>query len=337
MTKTFFCKLLNNPFSDPVMILEFTRSQRFFLFDIGDLSSLPVRHLQKISHVFVSHMHIDHFIGFDTLLRSLLGRDTPLYVYGPAGIINAVSGKLAGFTWNLIKEYPLKIEVLEITETGGEWAGFYAQDGFSKNNKGVLKLEHAPIDKAAEVCPNIIYKEPAFSIHTAIFDHQIPVLGYTIIEDTAININKAALLEHGLKPGPWLTELKDKIRINDYHHKLDVYGTQLSVSDLSDIIIVTKGQKIAYITDISNTKENIEKAVSLAKNADILFIEAYFLDRDYNNAKKIGHLTAKTTGYIANMANVKKIELIHISKKYLTMKDIIKDEVYKEFCKKIDI
>jgi ribonuclease Z len=42
----------------------------------------------KISHLFISHLHGDHYLGLMGLLStmSLQGRKTPLYLYGPPGL-----------------------------------------------------------------------------------------------------------------------------------------------------------------------------------------------------------------------------------------------------------
>jgi ribonuclease Z len=48
--------------------------------------------------VFVSHAHMDHFAGFDRLLRVTLGRDKSIALFGPAGFIDRVEHKLAGYT-----------------------------------------------------------------------------------------------------------------------------------------------------------------------------------------------------------------------------------------------
>ena len=42
----------------------------------------------KINHIFISHLHGDHVFGLPGLISSfrLLGRETPLHVYGPKGI-----------------------------------------------------------------------------------------------------------------------------------------------------------------------------------------------------------------------------------------------------------
>jgi ribonuclease Z len=61
--------LINDPFGDPGVYVECKYRREAVLFDLGDLHLLPPRKLLKIDYIFVSHTHMDHFIGFDHLLR----------------------------------------------------------------------------------------------------------------------------------------------------------------------------------------------------------------------------------------------------------------------------
>jgi ribonuclease Z len=112
MKPAFIHRLVNGPFEDPSLFVGIPWERRALLFDIGDISKLGPGNLQKITDVFVTHTHIDHFIGFDILLRAVLRREVPLRIYGPANITECIEGKLKGYTWNLIKDYPLKLEVI---------------------------------------------------------------------------------------------------------------------------------------------------------------------------------------------------------------------------------
>jgi ribonuclease Z len=94
MPALFQPRLVNGPFEDPGLFIPLQFERRAILFDLGDLSRLPPRDLLKISHVFVTHTHMDHFIGFDQLLRCILGREKDLFLYGPIGFIGNVEGTL---------------------------------------------------------------------------------------------------------------------------------------------------------------------------------------------------------------------------------------------------
>ena len=118
MKSTLNASLINDPFGDPGLIVDFLFQKRALLFDLGDISALSNAELLKVSHVFVSHTHIDHFIGFDRLLRAVFGREKTLTLFGPENFIKNVEGKLAGFTWNLVDRYEesLTIDVVEVKE-----------------------------------------------------------------------------------------------------------------------------------------------------------------------------------------------------------------------------
>jgi ribonuclease Z len=105
MRPLFHPRLINGPFEDPALLISFDFERRAILFDLGEIYPLSARDVLKISHIFVTHTHIDHFAGFDRLLRICLGREKDLHLYGPAGFLSNVEGKLAGYTWNLVEQY----------------------------------------------------------------------------------------------------------------------------------------------------------------------------------------------------------------------------------------
>jgi ribonuclease BN (tRNA processing enzyme) len=105
MRPSFLPRLVNGPFEDPGLFLPFLFEKRAILFDLGDIYSLSAKEILKASHVFITHTHMDHFIGFDRLLRLFLGRDQHLYLYGPEDFLKNVEGKLAGYSWDLVENY----------------------------------------------------------------------------------------------------------------------------------------------------------------------------------------------------------------------------------------
>ncbi|WP_310991830.1 ribonuclease Z [Aequorivita marina] len=67
-----------------------------FLIDCGEATQMQLRKysvkFSRIKHIFISHLHGDHFFGLPGLVSSflLLGRSAELHIYGPKGIKEAI-------------------------------------------------------------------------------------------------------------------------------------------------------------------------------------------------------------------------------------------------------
>jgi ribonuclease Z len=319
MKPTFHAMQINSPFEDPCVFVRIERQRRALLFDIGNIEKLDFGNALKITDVFVTHTHMDHFIGFDTLLRTILKREAPLRIYGPKGIEDCVEGKLKGYEWNLIADYPVKIEVFGFDETRLNHCSFYAEDGFKRTDSGSIAFD------------GIVFDDSMLKAKGIILSHGIPSAAYCIEEDFHININKAALQERGLPVGPWLSDFKKAIRANDSACVFDISGRYYNMEELRDIAVITKGQKIAFVMDSAPTDDNIEKIISFVKGADTLFCEAYFLHKDIDRAIERNHLTALLTGRIAREAGVGSLQILHFSPKYMTCPEEIYKEAMDEF------
>ncbi len=72
-------------------------SERYFLIDCGEGTQMQMRkyktRFQNINHVFISHLHGDHFYGLPGFLASmhLLGRKNELTIYGPKELEEIIS------------------------------------------------------------------------------------------------------------------------------------------------------------------------------------------------------------------------------------------------------
>ena len=333
MKPSFHPRLINDPFSDPGLFIPFLFERRALLFDLGDLSKLSARDLLKVSHVFVTHTHMDHFIGFDTLLRLLLGRDKQIHLFGPSNFIQKIEAKLSAYTWNLIDNYENSLSI-NVTEIRGE--KIFMQS-FSSRNR--FKPAGTPQELPFE---GSLLSEQSFSVDAVVLDHKIDCIGLSLKEDFSINIIKEGLRELGLPVGPWLREFKKAIyeRRNPAQTFRVVWQDKDRVTrekyfpldELKERIArISPGQKITYIADMIGSPENIAKAVNLALEANHLFIEAPFLDKDRDVAQRKYHLTAREAGLIAARARVKELTPFHFSPRYFRREKELIDEAMTAF------
>jgi ribonuclease Z len=321
-------RMLNDPFGDPALFVEILWEHRALLFDMGELGELRPAKLLKISHAFVTHTHIDHFIGFDTLLRLMLRREKALKIFGPEGFLSNIRGKLGAYTWNLATDYPFVLEAAEVLPDRVFLQRFSCKERFSpekireKEFKGFLE------------------DEDPLQIQAVHLDHLIPSLAFALKERFHINVHREKLAQMGLAVGPWIREMKQAIWRGEggdtclrvpFAGKGKKRGTDLALGRLKEAVTITAGQKIAYVADCRFTEKNIQQIIQLAEDADVFFCEAAFLDRDRARAEERAHLTARQAGELARMAKVKKLQIFHFSPKYEKEGDLLEREAAEAF------
>ncbi len=331
MRPSFHARLINPPFDDPGVLVSFAFEKRAFLFDLGDLRALSSQDILKVSHIFVSHTHMDHFFGFDHLLRLCLGREKKLTLYGPPGIIGNTEGKLAGYTWNLVERYPLpfSLQVCEVHPDHLLRREYRCQDRFAPAGE----LIRQPFS-------GILLAEPALSVSGIFLDHQVPCLGFSLQERFHVNILKERLREMGLDVGPWIRTFKQALFDEEKPDTVfEVPSTdpddaphRFHLGELTERIVkITPGQKLAYVTDTVFSPSNAEKIVHLARHADHLFIEAVFLEDDAAMGQEKYHLTAHQAGTLAGRAGVKQFTVFHFSPRYTDQENLLYEEAEAAF------
>jgi ribonuclease Z len=330
----YSASLINDPFGDPAVLIKSKYRRESVLFDLGDLHFLAPREILKIGHAFVSHTHMDHFIGFDTILRICLGRNQRIQLFGPPGFLSQVENKLRGYTWNLVKNYSNDFELL-VTE-------IHPAQRISRSYRCRTAFRAEPVAQEDIPINEPLVEETFFSIHGTILNHLIPCLAFRFEEKKRINIIKNGLEELDIPTGRWLMDLKEAIM----QGKPDEYPILIGENTGSDLqnrnnlplgflkekaVKITRGQRICYVTDAIFSKGNIQRILSLADSADHLFIEATFLHDDIEKAALKYHLTARQAGLLAREAGVKRISIFHFSPKYKGARNVLLDEAMDAF------
>jgi len=98
-------------------------NERFFLIDCGEGTQFQLRkyHIswQRISHIFISHLHGDHFFGLIGLLNSmhLLGRKNELHLHAPEPLLEIIELQMTASQTHLIYPFffhPLNMDAYHI-------------------------------------------------------------------------------------------------------------------------------------------------------------------------------------------------------------------------------
>ncbi len=301
---------LNPPFGDPGFLVANSYTGRALIFDLGDLHQLAARKLLQASHIFISHAHIDHLVGFDQLLRLTLNRPRHLHIYGPPGIIAIIGHKLQGYVWNLTAHYELVITAYAVHPKKLEQCSFACSDKF-KPGPTTTTVKNGPV----------IFSDPDFSINAATLDHGTSCLAFTLHETRQVNFRPEVLKQLQLAPGPWLTKLRQFLQSPKPETaaiiRIPGRNRDYTVKEIAaEIALIKPGNKIAYVTDIGFTPENLEKLIPLISGADLLLCEAAFLDSAADKARSSRHLTASQAGEIARRAGVKRLKLFHFSPRH---------------------
>ena len=333
MTPSFSPHLVNDPFGDPGLYVEVRWARRALLFDLGDNTALSPTRLLRAQDVFVSHTHMDHFIGFDRLLRVALGRGKHVRLYGPPGLAENVIGKLRGYTWNLVDGYPMTLEVQEFYPDRVRRVTFAAKNAFAPSE---------PQEIAGRYCGIFpMLQEPSLTVRAVALNHRIPSFAFALDEPFHININKERLHAAGLPVGSWLKDVKhyiwdgypDSFRFTAtlyFEHRKE--EREFVLGEVREqFTTITRGQKIAYVVDCRYDEENEKKITELAYEADTFFCEAPFLHRDADKASERYHLTARQAGWLARKARVRELVVFHFSPRYTGMGEVIRQEAAEAF------
>lgn len=250
------------------------------LFDCGEGTQRELMKeklgLMKISRIFISHWHADHFSGLLGLIQTMEmeGREKPLYIYGPP--------RTEEFTDNIL-------------DTG------YFQRNFDIFVEDIIEGEEIVGEG---------YRVEPFEV-----EHGINAFGYSFIEEDQKKANKEKMKELGLGSSPKIGKLKEG-------ETIEWNGEKISPEE---VIEEMPGREIVYSGDTSKC----DNLIKHAENADLLIHEATCLHEIID--ERGGHTSAKQAGEIAREADVGKLVLTHISRRYQRETDKLLKEAREEF------
>ncbi|AGA32930.1 Metal-dependent hydrolases of the beta-lactamase superfamily III [Thioalkalivibrio nitratireducens DSM 14787] len=334
MKPQFQTHLVNGTTGDPVLYVDFLFQRRALLFDLGEIVALSPRQVLRVTDVFVSHTHMDHFIGFDTMLRLMLGRSKRLRLFGPPDFLDRVAHRLLGYTWNLVHNFAVEL-VIEAVE---RWPDGELRRARFRSSRAFAREEMPP----ATASDGVLLDEDDFRVRAVPLDHNgIVSLAFALEEKAHLNVWKNRLDELGLPTGPWLTELKRRVRRGDADDTAltirwrDRHGEHQRIEPLGllrrEVLREVPGQTIAYVVDAVFHDANRRAIVQLARYADRFYVEAPFLNEAATRAATTGHLTAGQAGRLAREAGVKRLIPFHFSSRHTGQEALIEEQAMTAF------
>lgn len=322
---TVFSGLLD----DPILYIHIRPTGRGILFDCGQIQHIAKRVLRSIDALFISHAHMDHFIGFDHLVRNIFVAQKALYVYGPAGIAHKIHSKLQGYDWNLVEDSWCTIFVNEVYSDRIEQFEIAGGQGFQMGHKKQLARDDL-----------VIFSNKHLKVEAEICDHKIPTLIFRITETPCFCIDRQRLRDQGFLPGPWLKELQKRFYSQSWKGSLIQ-----ALKQSKDGVIFEKPEKaealyhmisrkippasIGYIGDLGMTDNNVIRIQNLMAGVNILMSECTFLAEDKDRARLSFHLCTSDLVELCQKTMPAFLIPVHLSKLYISNPQ----RVYSEFDK----
>lgn len=294
---------------DPAVFAFQKTSGEGLLFDLGSIEQLSNRSLLKVFHVFVSHTHMDHFMGFDRWLRANIPHRRLLHIWGPAPFFERVQAKLRGYAWNLIEPDQLRFRVNEIRPDGTVASALLTNtDNFSISE-----------DKDKASISSLVTLADGAVVSGASLSHvNIPSIAYKVQGVMKQRFLQENLEAFGLKSGPWISQLQIRVA-HGPHDEEDfiIDGKIFSYSELSNKLIRREeGPSLVYLTDLSFDRQNLRTLKENFGQATKVICEASFLDEDRVRAVSKAHLTTRQAALIAMSLNAEVFEIFHVSTYY---------------------
>lgn len=306
-------KMINGINGDPGVYIFFPHMASAILFDLGSLDALSNRDLLKVKNVYVTHCHVDHFVGFDRLLRVNIPHFRLVNLCGPEGFINNVAAKLHGYTWNLLDPGQIRFKVREIHANGEVYEAMLTSD--NRFNPHPVKVP--AYETIADPNGHRVVME-RFADHghmeAIILDHGTPSIAYRYHGPRRNRVDVDKIYSSGLKEGPWIRLFQLAAQDGRMDALIEIEGQPHRVDELARTFLKHLPPfSVGYLTDIVFHHDNVERCLELFRGTSLLIAESSFRHADRDRAANKKHLTSYQSALIAALCGVQWYRTFHVS------------------------
>lgn len=291
----FQARLVNPVHLDPALLIELPQSSQKWLMDCGDLHALPLGTLQSVTTVFLSHGHIDHWIGLDALVRAQLFSAQTLRIVGPEGLLQLLQSRLQGYAWNLIADSPFVVE-------GYQW-----QDGAWQGRSFPCAQAFQPAEELHGL-PDL----SGWELRWVEVEHGVPCLGYRLQHPPQFRFSSNDCPH---RPGPWVEQSKQSRRLAQPDLVIQIGSLTVRAEQTWNWLEPLPEMSLAYITDTRldpATRKRIAQALGPTRT---LWCEAAFLEHQGHLAETKLHATAQEAARLAEELPCQELRLFHLSRR----------------------
>ena len=315
-------RLVNGSAGDPLLYLDYPGSDNALLFDAGDTSALSLAELADLEAVFVTHHHIDHFVGLDRVLRANLDRDKTLHVFGPVRTIDRVAARLRAYEHPFFPFQKLAVAVHELAEGTRRTAVLECAQRFALS-------EVTEEQWTGRVC----HATDRLEVEAVAVDHTVPCLAYAAAERSGFHPDPDKLAAGPLRPGGWVAEALRLLRADaPARTRLDIQGGTFTLAALAERYFVeSPGARVAYVVDTAWGDAVRPKLVRLARGAWRLYCDSFYARPEAASAARHKHLTAHQAAGLAELARVEQLVLVHFAGRYAGRYGELVDEAAEVF------
>ena len=186
LVPTFFAGLVD----DPLLLLRTRPNGRHLMFDCGQIHHLAKRTFTNLDAIFISHAHMDHWMGIDSVVRQLIAAGKTVDIYGGPGLADKLEHKLSGYDWNLDEDYWSSFRVDEIFPERISCDLFSGAESFVRRT-----LDTEFRDSVT------VYRNRLLEVQSESCDHRVESLIYRINERPTYKVDNEKLQEMGLRKG----------------------------------------------------------------------------------------------------------------------------------------
>jgi ribonuclease Z len=300
-------RLVNGSTGDPVLFIDYPGKDDAFLFDAGEIGGLDMKRLGDLEAVFITHHHIDHFVGFDRIVRANLDRDKTLHVFGPEGTIAKVYDRIKSYEFMYFPFQQIVVDVHEILPGKERSARLECSRRFPRPEV-VEKDWSGPI----------IYENADLVVEAAPTDHTVAGLAYALVEKGGYHPDPAKLADGVLKAGPWVSQALTLLRADASPETvLEIEGGRFRLGVLAEQYFSTsRGARVAYVTDTAWSDAVKPGLLRLANRAYRLYCDSYYSVAQASRAAQFRHMTATYAAELARQAKVEQLILMHFAPRY---------------------